>query len=172
MRSFTRTNFAPVNPAPSECSSRSNDRRGLPCRALGLAGILALVLCGCSTFNRDWRRAAQTPPPCHSIEGRWEGRWLSDANGHTGRLRCLLTRSDDTTYTAYFRATYWKVFRYSYKVELLFEPRNGSWDFRGEEDLGWLAGGVYHYTGSATPTNFHSTYRSKYDQGTFEMSRP
>jgi hypothetical protein len=142
-------------------------------RLLSLAGILVtLLLCGGCSFNRAWNKAGQTPGPPDSIEGRWDGRWLSDVNGHTGRLRCLLTRKNDTTYTARFRATYWKIFRYSYGVDLLFEARDGGWQFRGDEDLGWLAGGAYHYAGQVTPTNFQAIYRSKYDHGTFELSRP
>jgi hypothetical protein len=142
-------------------------------RLLSLAGILAtLLLCGCCGFNRAWDKAGQTPASADSIEGRWEGRWLSDINGHTGRLRCLLTRSGDTNYTARFRATYWKIFRYSYQVDLQFEQRDGLWHLRGDENLGWLAGGVYQYSGSVSPTNFQSTYRSKYDHGVFEMTRP
>ena len=39
-------------------------------------------------------------------------------------------------------------------------------------NLGWLAGGVYHYEGRADATNFFSTYTSKYDHGTFQMTRP
>ena len=84
----------------------------------------------------------------------------------------MLTRSSDTNYTAHFWATYWKVFRYSYKVDLDFEQRDGVWHFRGDENLGWLAGGVYRYTGTVSSTNFHSCYESKYDHGTFEMDRP
>ena len=144
-------------------------------RLLNLAAILALlVLCGGCGFSRAWSKAGRTLPPSDSIEGRWEGRWLSDVNGHTGRLRGVLTRSAENTntYTAHFRATYWKIFRYSYKAEFPFEPQDGVWHFRGDENLGWLAGGVYHYEGAVSPTNFHSTYRSKYDHGTFEMSRP
>ena len=133
---------------------------------------LALVLlCGCSTFNRDWKRAAQQPATPASIEGLWEGKWLSDVNGHTGRLRCLLSRESDSRYQARFRATYWKVFRFSYTVPLQFEQRD-AWHFTGEENLGKLAGGVYRYEGHATPTNFFSTYHSKYDHGTFQMRRP
>jgi hypothetical protein len=164
-----------VNRPVSQSSSRPIGCRTIPCRVLGLAAILG-VLCvlssGCSSFNRHWHKAAQTPPPVGSIEGRWEGRWLSDMNGHTGHLRCLLTRKEGSVYAARFRATYWKVFRYSYEVDLLFEERDGVWNVRGKEDLGWLAGGVYHYAGCVTATNFSSTYRSKYDHGTFEMHRP
>lgn len=139
---------------------------------VALSATLAVLLCGCSSFNRAWRQAGKQPAAADSIEGRWEGRWLSDVNGHTGHLRCLLTRNADTHYTARFRATYWKIFRYSYEVNLWFEPREDGWRFRGEEDLGWLAGGVYNYEGQATSTHFHSTYRSKHDHGTFEMRRP
>lgn len=142
-------------------------------RYLSLAGILlTLLLCGGCSFSRAWNQAGQTPPALNSIEGRWEGRWLSDHNGHTGRLRCVLSHKEDSTYSAYFRATYWKIFRYSYRVDLAFEQRDGVWHFRGDENLGWFAGGVYRYEGKVTSTNFHSTYESKYDHGTFEMGRP
>jgi hypothetical protein len=137
-----------------------------------LFALPALVLCGCSTFNRDWKKAAQQPAPAGSIEGCWEGKWLSDVNGHTGRLRCMLSREKNNRYQARFRATYWKLFRFSYAVSLQFEPREGDWHFTGDEDLGTLAGGIYHYDGQATPTNFFSTYWSKYDHGTFQMKRP
>ncbi|HEX5222727.1 MAG TPA: hypothetical protein VFZ59_24440 [Verrucomicrobiae bacterium] len=140
-----------------------------------VAIVCVLLLCGCCSFNRAWNKAGRTPPPADSIEGRWEGRWLSDHNGHTGKLRCVLTRVNGNhthTYTAYFRATYWKIFRYSYKADFPFERRDGVWHFKGSENLGWLAGGVYDYEGLVSSTNFHSTYRSKYDHGTFEMRRP
>jgi hypothetical protein len=139
--------------------------------ALTAAGVL--LLCGCSSFNRAWREAAAPPVGAPSIEGRWEGRWLSDVNGHTGRLRCLLSRNAETNYTARFRATYWKVFRYSYSVNLHLDPQgDGVWRLDGSEDLGALAGGVYRYVGRVTPTNFFSTYESTYDHGTFQMNRP
>ena len=144
-------------------------------RPANLAAIVGLLLfCSGCSFNRAWHQAGRTARPADSIEGRWEGRWLSDHNGHTGRLRCVLTRSGNNTntYTAHFRATYWKIFRYSYKASFPFEPREGLWHFQGDENLGWLAGGVYHYEGQVSSTNFHSAYRSKYDHGTFEMSRP
>ena len=44
-----------------------------------------LVLSGCSTFNRDWKAAATATAPTNSIAGRWEGKWVSDHNGHNGR---------------------------------------------------------------------------------------
>src|SRR5262245_29939210 len=76
------------------------------------AVLLFAMLCGCSSFNRDWDRAAKTIPPGDSIEGRWEGRWISETNGHNGKLRCLMTRESETNYQARFRASYAGIFRF------------------------------------------------------------
>ena len=132
---------------------------------------LALLANGCSSFNREWKKAAASQP-ANSLEGRWEGKWRSDKNGHTGKLLCLLARESDTNYHARLKATYWKIFRASYAVTFTGELRDGVWQFKGDEDLGWFAGGVYRYEGRVTPTNFFSTYRCKYDHGTFELQRP
>jgi len=134
--------------------------------------VLALLVCGCSSFNREWKRAGKQPAPIDSIIGRWEGHWLSDVNAHTGKLRCIITHQTNDLYAARFRATYMKILRFSYTVPLTVNASNDVWHFHGEEDLGALAGGMYRYDGSATATNFHSTYDSKYDRGIFEMRRP
>ena len=134
--------------------------------------LLCVVASGCSTFNRDWNTAAKQPTPLNDIQGRWEGKWLSEVNGHTGKLRCLLTRLDDAQYKARYRATYSKILRFSYDTYVTAERTNESFRFHGDTDLGSLAGGVYHYDGVVSPTNFFSTYKSKYDHGTFQMTRP
>jgi hypothetical protein len=134
--------------------------------------LLALLLCGCSTFNRDWRRAAVPDPSQNSIEGRWEGHWISDVNGHHGGLRCLMTRQTNAVYQARFRATYARALHFSYTVPLEVQPHFGGWEFNGEANLGKLAGGLYYYEGRATPTNLLSTYRSPSDHGRFDLQRP
>lgn len=136
---------------------------------------LALCLCGCSSFNRDWK-AAGASQPTQGIAGRWEGRWHSDANGHNDRLRCLLTPSTNGFYAARFHAEYKRLFRFKFSYTVSLLVTNGStpdtFEFKGSENLGWYAGGVYTYTGTASATNFHSTYNSKYDHGTFQLTRP
>ena len=97
---------------------------------------------------------------------------MSDVNAHTGKLRCIVTHQTNDVYAARFRAHYLKILRFSYTVPLTVTTSNVVWHFHGEEDLGAMAGGVYRYVGNATATNFHSTYDSKYDHGTFEMQRP
>jgi hypothetical protein len=137
-----------------------------------LFSLLLGISSGCSTFNRDWKRAAALPPSANNIEGRWEGSWLSEASGHQGRLRCLVGQSTNGHYTARFHANYRKVLGFSYTVALDVRKAGDNFTFVGDEDLGWYAGGKYHYEGLVTSTNFFSTYRCKYDHGTFQMTRP
>ena len=127
---------------------------------------------GCTTFNREWEKAARNPIPETDLQGPWTGSWSSDASGHTGKLRCVVTKADDGFYRARFHAKYRKVLSFGYTVPLKVEPAGDSFNFRGEADLGWLAGGVYQYDGHADVTNFFSNYSSKYDHGTFQMARP
>ena len=137
------------------------------------AAALAMVTSGCSTFRREWKAATAKPPPAKDISGPWEGSWRSDVNGHHGRLRCVVSRLDGGRYRARYKATYWKIFRFGYTVVLqVAQPSSDTFRFRGEADLGWWGGGVYHYDGHATPMNFFSTYKSEHDHGSFEMTRP
>lgn len=135
----------------------------------------AFVLCGCSTFNYEWRQAAKKPVPTNDITGPWEGRWISQANGHHDALRALITAVDTNHYDVKFHAAYkkWITVHFGYTVRMETKPsHDGVVAFHGSENLGKLAGGVYTYDGHADPTNFFSTYKSKYDRGTFEMQRP
>ena len=142
-------------------------------RFLAAAGLVPLLLlCGCSSFNRAWRDAANPPASSASIAGRWEGRWLSQVNGHHGQLRCLMTPQSDERHLARFRATYGGILHFSYAVPLTLQLHDIGWEVNGEANLGRLAGGTYYYEGRITPTNFASTYRSKYDHGIFELRRP
>ena len=141
------------------------------CCALAVAtGWLA----GCSAFNYEWRQAARLPAPTNDITGRWQGHWTSEATGHHDALRCLVIKVDDNNYDAKFHAAYkrWITFRFGYTVRLEAAPSNNVIRFHGAENLGRLAGGLYTYDGFANPTNFFSRYKSKYDHGTFQMSRP
>ena len=140
-----------------------------------LAALFCIAGClvgnGCS-FNHEWKKAAGNPVPATGIEGRWQGTWVSEVNGHTDALRCVINRKDDGRYRARFHASYHKVLTFGYTVLLTTESTNQESRFQGEANLGWMAGGVYHYAGHAEATNFFSTYACKYDHGTFRMTRP
>ena len=115
---------------------------------------------------------ANHPNPANDIAGRWQGIWLSESTGHTDRLRCLMVKQADGSYRARFHAKYRKIFSFGYTVPLQVEAVSERFKFQGEADLGWYAGGHYHYEGEASLTNFSSTYRCPSDHGTFEMTRP
>ncbi|MDB6026874.1 MAG: hypothetical protein JWM68_3097 [Verrucomicrobiales bacterium] len=134
--------------------------------------VCLAFLTGCSSFNRDWRAAGKLPCAGDPVAGRWEGIWKSDANQHSDKLRCLLTQVSDGKYEARFRAKYKKVLSFSYTATFQGTKKDSEFSFSGDADLGKLAGGIYYYRGEISPTNFVSTYRSKYDHGTFHLARP
>lgn len=139
----------------------------------GLALVLLLVaLTGCSSFGREWRAAARPPAPVTGIGGRWEGVWVSEVNGHRGRLRAILTEESNQVWRARFHARYAGLLTFGYTVRLHTAAADGEVRFEGEADLGKLAGGVYTYAGRASATHFHATYRSRDDHGRFELRRP
>jgi hypothetical protein len=132
--------------------------------------VLGLVAGGCSTFNREWRRA-DLPADAAGLTGRWEGTWRSEVNGHHGGLRALVRHAEGHRYDVRYRASYGKIFRFSYRGDWLVDPAtNGVSRFAGQANLGiW---GDYWFSGWATSTNYTSTYESKSDHGVFEMRRP
>jgi hypothetical protein len=131
-----------------------------------------LLTSGCTSFNHDWNTAAKQSISTNDIRGRWQGTWQSEADGHTDQLRCVVTRKEGGQYLARFHAKYRKVFSFGYTVPLQVTQTNDVSQFSGAANLGWYAGGVYHYQGHANATNFFSTYSCKYDHGTFQMTRP
>ena len=140
-------------------------RAGIAILAAGGLGV------GCSSFQQDWRHAANPSPGSNPTEGRWQGRWISSANGHQGRLRCVLTRLEADRYRARYHANYLKILSFHYTAELRVEAKAEGYAFKGSADLGRLAGGVYAYEGTIVSNRFYSTYKSKYDHGNFEMKR-
>lgn len=145
-------------------------KRFSPKLFLLLAGFLTFAT-GCSSFNRDWEKAESMTFPT-GLVGRWEGTWSSDQNGHSGALRCLIEPINHECYRARFDSTYKQVLHFKSTVVLNGGTTNGVFGFQGDAKLPWWAGGIYHYEGGVTPNKFFSTYRNKYDHGTFQMTRP
>ena len=144
-------------------------------RSGGLLLLLApllLLAAGCSSFNRDYQQALLKGVPKDSIEGPWVGSWLSDKNGHTGELRGIITKVEGDRYETRFKARFWKLFTYTSEAEFEMQPHNDGFEFFGAKKLGWLAGGEYTYEGRVNPEKFFSTYKNKWDHGTFQMERP
>jgi hypothetical protein len=133
--------------------------------------LLAISLGGCSGFERDWQRALDEGIPQNTIEGPWEGRWLTEAE-HSGGLRCLVKRLDDGSYQMRFHATFWKIFSAGYSVRMTGEEKDGVLHLVGEHDLGWLGGGLYKYEARISDAEYIAEYRSKRNNGTFTLRRP
>ena len=135
-------------------------------QAAALLLSIAVLTTGCSSFERAWQN---TPAESSGIAGRWQGRWKSASSGDSGKLRAIITRQSVSHYKARFHATYHSVLSAVYGVTLDVTQRGPRSEFRGAANLGvW---GRYETTGHATQTQFHATYRSKFDYGTFEMQR-
>lgn len=119
---------------------------------------------------RRWDAAAALD--ADSVSGRWEGEWHSEATGHRGPLRGVLTVVAPALWQVAFRAGYSGVFRACYATDFSVAQQDGRWTFSGGSDLGALAGGRYEYTGSATLTDMICTYKSDRDHGEFRLRRP
>lgn len=142
-----------------------------------LALGLALSFSSCATrFNHDWKKAAaaaeSTAP--QSVTGAWQGTWKSEATGHQGTLKAVVTKVNpkDNLYAFEYRATWGNIFSATFPSEHTVNLQGKNYVLTGHHNLGGLFGGVYHYDGTATPTLLQCRYRSKLDHGLFEMQRP
>jgi hypothetical protein len=134
------------------------------------AVCLVLFFTSCTNFDNAWRKAA-TRKPSHDLSGRWEGRWISSRNGHNGALRTVITPEGANKFHALFHATYGSVLTFTYPVTFETTQHGERIDFHGESNLPSWAGGRYTSNGHATRTDFTAIYKSKYDDGRFEMKR-
>jgi hypothetical protein len=133
--------------------------------------ILAAIFNNRAEFERAWRDYKPTTGAARNIEGRWLGEWVSDETGHSGELKCLLSRVRPNELEAKFLATFRGFFRVGYGACLGAEEMREGFRLRGQSDLGSLAGGIYYYEGEVTPGEFKCTYRGEYDQGIFRLKR-
>jgi len=131
--------------------------------------VLAALFNNRADFQRRWNGPAALPNPNNGLAGRWQGEWVSGANGHRGELKCVLTKTETGKYEAMFHATYARFLRVCYTVPLHGRQVGGKLKLEGQADLGQLAGGIYHYEGEADETAFNCTYRCAYDHGTFRL---
>jgi len=149
-----------------------------------LCSLATLLLSSCTNpgFNSAYRqsvadyKAADSKP---KISGPWEGYWLSDVNGHTGKLRALAKPAAPTVpidgaggrYTFRYHATWAKVLSGGYTSP--HEVRGdgeGGYVVEAEKDIALL--GVYKSEGTIKGDKFESTYRSDGDHGVYVLQRP
>ncbi len=145
-------------------------RRAHACLFLGFVWV---SLAGCtSAFDRDWHDYVATDS-VDPLAGRWRGFWKSYRTEHRGDLRCIVSRRAEGRYEARYHATYgeWWTFTFEYTVLMDARPTGDVWKLEGSENLGWTAGGVYHYRGEIRGNDFRCLYSSEEDRGVFELTR-
>jgi hypothetical protein len=164
-----------------------NSRRRRFCSVIVMIALCAGAAGGCS-FDRRWRQlshddfakrnalatTAESVAPIDPLAGRWDGKWTSEQDGHSGRLRAIVDRVDDTTYHIEYDGWFFGLLRFTHGMDVTATRADDgkTAHFEGHEDLGALAGGVYRYAGTADGRQFTSTYQSSADHGRFEMHRP
>ena len=140
--------------------------------------VFVVALCcwvfatGCTAFRSEWKSAAKLPTPANDISGRWKGTWQSDATGHHGGLRCVVTKLDAESYRFFYDASYKRILHGHYTITQTVTRAEQSFKLRGSSELPKIYGGHYDYEGTATATNFVSNYMTKADHGVFQMNRP
>ena len=115
--------------------------------------------------------SAARPSSAAELAGCWEGCWVSNTNGHTGKLRATITKVDESRYCAHFSGNYQKILPFSYRVLLSVKQEGDTIKLEGSKDLGLLFGGCFSFDGTATDTDFKATYSSRRDCGEFNMKR-
>ena len=138
---------------------------------IAIVFLCMLAFSGCGSFDRQWESLEEEPAPLAGMEGRWKGTWYSETTDHTGVLRCIIERDDEGVIRARYHATYAMGLTFEYRMPMEVERRGDVLYFNAEADLGLLAGGVYQYEGTVEGDEFRSTYTSKGDSGTFQMTR-
>jgi hypothetical protein len=142
-----------------------------------IATLLTLVLCSCgvNSYRSGFAQASSnlSHPPTNA-EGPWLGTWVSEVNGHSGPLWCIVQPNleDPGKYDFRYRAG-WGVLKfgdYTHTVPTKL-GKDGSLALSGEMKLpGGL--GIYQVKGKLTRETFSVTYQSASDHGTMSLKRP
>lgn len=146
------------------------------------AWAVILLFSNCSTgFNREWQRSLVDGKDRagKDITGIWQGTWRSEVNGHSGKLRCIVSREhaapgacEKDSYRFHYQASFMKLLSATYAVKHHVVETKEGFSFTGEQSIPGIGGGLYHYQGKGTPAQLKATYRSKFDEGAFELKRP
>ena len=138
---------------------------------LGLlsVGVLLFFVCGCGGLGQT--TAGESEQGVQSIEGLWVGKWYCEKTGHSGPLRCKLTRITEGQYKAQYDGLYAGFIPFWYSVKKEVTRNDGVVYMKAEENLGWFGGGLFKYEGEIKDEKYHMRYDSKHYAGTFELER-
>lgn len=105
-----------------------------------------------------------------SLGGTWQGEWQSCTNGHHGRLSAEFCRVNFSQVRATFRGTFAKIIPFRYRPVLdIVHEEPGLMIIEGNQRLPLM--GSFQYQAIVTGNDFRATYRSRRDQGVWNMRR-
>lgn len=131
--------------------------------------FITLFQSGCLTYHTSWKKPELRNDD--HITGRWQGSWISEHNGHKGKLRAVATHKEGNLYQFKFGATFMLLLTASYEVDFTILSSDNVDTLTGEANLPGYMGGLYNYEGKIENGKFTAKYKSKMDHGTFEMTR-
>lgn len=138
--------------------------------AMTVAAGAVLMATGCTAdFEKQWSAALKTEPS-EPILGCWDGSWHSKSTGHDGRLRMIVTKTDQG-YRARFLAVYGGIFTFGMTIPLEPQRDGDVTTFQSEHDLGRMWG-KFKWEGRFAGGKFDADYDSSADKGTFKLERP
>lgn len=126
-----------------------------------LAMIVPLILFSLSnlSFGQDFELA-----------GQWHGNWKSCKSGHHGKLNAQFCRLDETNVQAKFTGSFAKVIPFRYRPILkIVHEESGLMILEGNKKLPLV--GNFYYSATISESGFSAIYRSRRDQGVWQMSR-
>jgi hypothetical protein len=135
----------------------------------------AMMLVSCATpgFERAWKKSVAAGPSVKSdVTGAWAGEWSSAANGHTGKLRCLVERKDEDSLSFWYWASWHGWLTGTFRVEGDAQSLDGgTYEIKGSKKLGpW---GTYSHEGVIGSSRFDAGFRSERSNlGAFHLVRP
>lgn len=141
-------------------------------RSLALLFISCLLVSCSSAFHREWKAALKAGKK-PGVEGAWQGTWVSAANGHHGKLRCVVgpVKNAAGDHDFHYHATWQGIISGAYLAEHRVQAAKGGWTFSGQHDMPNWAGGRYTYGGTIQGDAFNACYQCAKDKGTFQMQR-
>jgi len=146
-----------------------------------LVVLAAVVLAGCSSFDRRFAAASRVRAKDDPCAGAYAGKWSSSQHpGGGGELRCIVTAASSTErrggrdYRADFHAR-WHGFSSEHSIVLHTKPSRkgrGVRDFSGTSEIRMFIGsGTYRCEGAMDGDQMRACYDATYDKGTFDLMR-
>ena len=104
------------------------------------------------------------------LAGQWKGSWKSCKSGHHGKLNAQFCRIDETHVQAKFTGSFAKVIPFRYRPILTIVQEESDYMLpEGNKKLPLV--GNFYYSATVSEAGFSATYRSRRDQGVWQMSQ-